>query len=341
LPTPTESPVLKKSVLPQLLGYDQMHTQTCLASVTGDPSMPAQREIKRFVRKCPKLNLFEWYGKHGRGSWTVTRPISNTSKTSINISVDYHPPSITQDVWKAMLRDNRETETQRNERFSTIERAGQTWTGPTADAMAAERVAENEKEEGASISCNEKERHGKLRESRRKARVLSVSTSNSGDNAQLPTPTGSSYSPSPSLKYPPVSPHQSETSVSTVLSSVSSELNSSPPKTSTHWRARSSSGAVTKEKGERQDYFSKSTNTTSGGGSGGSKPGRRRGVSTGAARGGYKKRGLGSDGDPSGSQGTESPRRGRGGARGSGHLFGSGTSGGSHARKAPFRRSSD
>lgn len=60
LPTPAESPVLKaKSVLPQLLDFDQMHTQTCLAtSVIGDPSMPVLREVKRFVRKCPKLNLF-------------------------------------------------------------------------------------------------------------------------------------------------------------------------------------------------------------------------------------------------------------------------------------------
>lgn len=59
LPTPTESPVLKaKSVLPQLLDFDQMHTQTCLASSVGDPSMPALREVKRFVRKCPKLDIF-------------------------------------------------------------------------------------------------------------------------------------------------------------------------------------------------------------------------------------------------------------------------------------------
>jgi hypothetical protein len=57
LPTPTESPVLKaKSVLPQLLDFDQMQTQTCLANPnTGDPSMPLLRDIKRFVRKCPRL----------------------------------------------------------------------------------------------------------------------------------------------------------------------------------------------------------------------------------------------------------------------------------------------
>jgi hypothetical protein len=57
LPTPRESPALKaKSVLPQLLDYDQMNTQTCRSSdLNGDPSMPLLRDVKRFVRKCPKL----------------------------------------------------------------------------------------------------------------------------------------------------------------------------------------------------------------------------------------------------------------------------------------------
>jgi hypothetical protein len=56
LPTPTGTPVLKtKSALPQLLGFDQMQTQTLPASTVGDPSMPLIREVKRFVRKCPKL----------------------------------------------------------------------------------------------------------------------------------------------------------------------------------------------------------------------------------------------------------------------------------------------
>lgn len=246
----------------------------------------------------------------------------------------------------------------KNEWISTVERVGQTWTGPMADTMAAERAAENEKEEGASISSNDKERYGRLREGRRKARVLSVSTSNSGENAQLPTPTGSTYSPSPSLN--PVSPHQSEISVSTALSAVSetvesahsngvdhngsahkrapSEPNSSPiTKTSTHWRTHSSSGAVTKDKGERQDYFGKSTNSSGRGG----KPGRRRGIITSAARGGFKKRGLGSECEPSGSQGTsEYSKRGRGSTRG-GHSFVSGTSGSAQARKAASRQSVD
>lgn len=56
LPTPTGTPIMKsKSALPQLLGFDQMQTQTLPTSTVGDPSMPLMREVKRFVRKCPKL----------------------------------------------------------------------------------------------------------------------------------------------------------------------------------------------------------------------------------------------------------------------------------------------
>ena len=45
-----------KSVLPQLLDFDQMQTQTCLPNDSAsDPSMPLLRDVKRFVRKCLKL----------------------------------------------------------------------------------------------------------------------------------------------------------------------------------------------------------------------------------------------------------------------------------------------
>lgn len=304
------------------------------------------------------MSILEWYGKHGRGSWTVTRPPSNTSKTSINILVDYNPPSIPEDVWQAMLREKSHSEAQKYEWISTAERAGQAWTGPKAEAMAAERAAENEKEEGTSVSCNEKDKHGKYRDGRRKGRMLSVSISNSIDNMQLPTPTSSSYSPSPSLKNPLLSPHQSETSISTALSSVSeavelapstrddhsddhrhspSEPESNSTKASTHWHTRSSSGVPTKDKGERQDYFSKNTHSTTGAGA---KPGRRRGGSSGATKV-FKKRSLGVEGEPSGSHGTESSRRGRGGARGSSHSHISGNSGGTQGRRASSRRPSD
>jgi len=362
LPTPTGTPILKaKSALPQLLGFDQMQTQTLPASTIGDPSMPLMREVKRFVRKCPKLLSLTWYGKRGRGTWTVTRPPSTTSKISINVTVDYIPPSISESVWRTMLREKNETEAEQEESTShTEERAGQAWTGPTADTMAAERAAEVEKEQVAAM--NEKERLGKLREGGRKARTLSVNVSNTSDNAQLPTPTGSSHSRSPILKYSPLSPppSASEYPASTPLSSVSesaesnssngidhsgahvhapSEPNSSPNKTSTHWRTRSTSGVALDDVEDRLDnYFSrKTTGSTS---SDGQRTGKRRGVSNGAGRG-FKKRVSGSEGEATGTRGAEYTRRGRGNARGSSHTAVSGISANGQTRKFSSRRSTD
>jgi hypothetical protein len=291
----------------------------------------------------------------------VTRPPTTTSKISINVAVDYVPPSISETAWNAMLKEKNETEAEQKGWTSTShaeERAGQTWTGPMADAMAAQRAAEAEKEQAAAM--NEKERLGKLREGGRKARALSVNISNPGDNAQLPTPTDSSHSRSPVLKYAPLSPppSASEHSVSTALSSVSestesnssngidhsgahkrapSEPSSSPTK-ATHWRTRSTSGAAPKDKGDRTDYFSsKSTGSTSGGGN---KIGKRRGVPNGAGRG-FKKRASTTEGESTGAHGGDYAKRGRGSARGSGHSSVSGASGSGQTRKFSSRRSTD
>lgn len=287
----------------------------------------------------------------------MTRPPSTTSKISINVSVDYVLPSVSESIWKAMLRDKNETETELKGSTSHIEeRPDQAWTGPVAEAMAAERAAEVEKEQVAA--ANERERLGKLREGGRKARTLSVNVSSSGDNAQLPTPTDSSHSRSPILKYSPLSPPPApEYPLSTALPSVSesaessssngidhsgihirapSEPGLSPKKTPTHWRTRSSSGPVQDVKEDRADYFSGRTSgsTTS---NGGSKTGKRRGIPNGAGRG-FKKRTAPSEGDATATRGADYTRRGRGSARGVGH---SGASGNGQTRKTSSRRSTD
>jgi hypothetical protein len=343
--------------------------------------MPLMREVKRFVRKCPKLislgmditrvfwaaaystPITEWYGKHGRGTWTVTRPPTTTSKISINVAVDYVPPSISEAAWNAMLRQKNEKEAEQKGWTSYAEeRLGQVWIGPMAEVMAAERAAEAEKEQVAAT--NERERLGKLREGGRKVRSLSVNVSNPGDNAQLPTPTDSSHSRSPVMKYTPLSPppSASEFSVSTALSSVSesaesnssngndhigthkrapSEPSSSPVKESMHWRTRSASGTTPKDKGDRSGFFSsKGTSSTS---NGGNKTGKRtRGVPNGAGRG-FKKRtpGTAEGESTSGHGGDNNARRGRGSGRGSGHPSVSGASVVGQTRKPSSRRSID
>ena len=301
--------------------------------------------------------ITEWYGKYGRGTWTVTRPSTTTSKISINVAVDYAPPSISEAAWKSMLRETDEIASEQKGWIPHAEeRAGQAWAGPTADAMAAKRAAETEKEQAAATS----ERLGKSREGGRKARALSVNVSNPGDNAQLPTPTDSSHSRSPVLKYAPLSPppSASEYSVTTALSSVSesaesnssneidhssahkrapSEPSLSPIKTPSHWRTRSASGTAPKDKDDRSDYFSsKGTVSIS---NGGNKTGKRRGAPNGAGRG-IKKRASVTEGESTSGHNGDGARRGRGSARGSGHSSVPRASGGSgQTRKSSSRRS--
>ncbi|KAJ7039262.1 hypothetical protein C8F04DRAFT_323437 [Mycena alexandri] len=208
--TPTESPVLKsKSVLPQLLDFDQMQTQTCHSETPGDPSMPLLREIKRFARKCPQLEVIEWYGKNGRGSWAITRPPSSKA-SALNVSVEYVAPKLIEEVWKAIVREKSIEDAVKRGwgGFAEVERAGHVWIGEAAEAHAAERLAEKEKEEAASPV----ERVGKSRESGKRARMPSVSiSSSSGSDVLLPlTPTTSP------IQHTPLTPPLSDYSVSEV-----------------------------------------------------------------------------------------------------------------------------
>ncbi|KAK7057386.1 hypothetical protein R3P38DRAFT_2840650 [Favolaschia claudopus] len=207
LPTPSASPTLKtKSLLPQLLDLDRIQIQP---ESLGD-SLPLLREIKRFVRKCPRLEIIEWYGKHGRGTWVITRPTS--SKTSVNVAVEHAAPRLSETMWKVIARDRSiEDATKRGwGGFADIERAGHAWTGDTAEAFARERLAaEKEKEEMAALS-SPVERAGKSGESVKRARVPSVSiSSSSGSDFLLPvTPTTSP------TQHTPLTPPLSDLSMS-------------------------------------------------------------------------------------------------------------------------------
>ncbi|KAJ3749130.1 hypothetical protein DFH05DRAFT_1475596 [Lentinula detonsa] len=196
----SEAPILnRKSTLPQM---DQMQTQTCLEKDTGDTSFPLLREVKRFVRKCPKLELLEWYGKIGRGSWIVKRPIHN-SKNSFNVSVNYIPPSISVETWEAIMREDQiQNFFSHNPSWIDKVRPGQDWTGEQAKLMAAS-LAE-EKDEGVEIT---------RRTETRTRRVLSISTSSSStSDINMPsTPSRNSVSPV-DVYSPSTSPLESPTS---------------------------------------------------------------------------------------------------------------------------------
>lgn len=207
-----------------------MQNQTCLASLSvGDPSMPLLRDIKRFVRKCPRLErlgtyrlglskayvsnfLSEWYGKAGRGSWIVSRPPITVSKISINVTVQYLPPRITNEVWKAMLV---EAELQgsrpRSWLWADAEREGQAWADDQATVAAQESdlLADQEKK--------------KMKDAEKRDKLPPISTQSSSSGAILPlTPRKPSHSPL-SSKSSLLTPPYSDTSSSGSAASGSPE----------------------------------------------------------------------------------------------------------------------
>ncbi|KAF5389366.1 hypothetical protein D9757_004373 [Collybiopsis confluens] len=111
-------------------------SQTCPGKGFNDPSLPPLRDVKRFIRKFPKLTLLQWYGKYGRGAWTVKRPTSG-SKLSINVSVDYLSPSLTPELSKEIAREHQIRDFFDRGRFWLEEaRPGQSWTNDQAESLA-------------------------------------------------------------------------------------------------------------------------------------------------------------------------------------------------------------
>ncbi|KAJ7594696.1 hypothetical protein C8J56DRAFT_1023241 [Mycena floridula] len=141
----------------------------------GDPSMPLLRDVKRFVRKCPRLDLLEWYGKTGRGSWIVTRPASVTSKVSINVSIEYVPPTISPEIWSAMEEDSR------RRTWPDVKREGSVWESDRAVELAATYSEEKPATKGKDT---------------KKVRKPSISTSSSSTSDVLMPSTPLQSSPS-------------------------------------------------------------------------------------------------------------------------------------------------
>ncbi|KAF8891680.1 hypothetical protein BD779DRAFT_1512431 [Infundibulicybe gibba] len=206
LPTPKASPVLKsKSVLPQLVDFDQMQNQTCLERHIGDPSMPPLREIRRFVRKFPKLSALEWYGKFGRGLWIITRPPTK-SKISINVSVSYHQPKFTEQQWKLVTANNLFEKILDMSHYNLpIERVGQIWVGERADTFAMELAQQSKKEDYIlSEKCIGNKQRGLP--SKEGASLVVQNPPSVGVNNQ-----SSTYYPHPSLQTCPMTPPHSPT----------------------------------------------------------------------------------------------------------------------------------
>ncbi|KAF7315313.1 hypothetical protein MIND_00045900 [Mycena indigotica] len=195
LPTPSESPIFKsKSTLPPLLDLDQMQAQ--------DPSMPLLRDVKRFVRKCPRLEVLEWSGKNARGYWVVSR-LANASTKSANVSVEYFLPVLDPVVWNAVKREQKIEDALRRGwgGFTDIERLGFVWTGPTAEAFAAERLAAEKERDEATPQIE----RGKPRDSTKRTRLASMSISTTS-----PVTSPTSHAVSPGHQQAPLTPPLSD-----------------------------------------------------------------------------------------------------------------------------------
>nr|GAT57683.1 predicted protein [Mycena chlorophos] len=243
LPTPSESPVLKsKAALPQLPDLDQLQTQ--------DPSMPLLRDVKRFMRKCPRLELLAWCGKNGRGSWVMTRPFSK----STSAAVEYQPPRIEDEVWEAVKREQSIQDAMKRGwgGFTEIERSGSTWTGATAEAYAIQRLAaEKEKEEATSPV-----ERTKPRDPTKRTRLSSVSTS----------ATGVSPETSPVQQQTPLTPPMSERG-SSEEPIISRTRSVSEPRPKQQNRQRTPSASTSGGRGKQQQRERGASNSTRGGSS--------------------------------------------------------------------------
>ncbi|KZT57706.1 hypothetical protein CALCODRAFT_268901 [Calocera cornea HHB12733] len=76
LPTPTASPVKRGAYttirLPEPPTPPMESSPVAVTSPT-DPALPSPRDVKKLAKKCDKLEILEWYGHSGRGSWSIDR----------------------------------------------------------------------------------------------------------------------------------------------------------------------------------------------------------------------------------------------------------------------------
>ncbi|KAF8513016.1 hypothetical protein BU17DRAFT_95752 [Hysterangium stoloniferum] len=236
--TPAASPVRRRTSLPSpvtdfasqvFVADDSKHGEQ------ADPSLPPIRDVKRFVKKCPRLTELEWYGRNGRGRWLVSRSVA-TSKINTNVSVKYYPPLATQNAWnRAILEKNAMDAIHAGSTFShNIERNGQAWTGPKAEQFFVQRTAEKDREDVAAAN----DRAGR---SNGNGKRCSISLTSPSGNISLNTDRKSNNSVSPVMPYTPLSPRmQSEPFTDLVTVSTNAEAPSSSSPQSTPPRGTSS-----------------------------------------------------------------------------------------------------
>ncbi|KAG8687361.1 peroxin, partial [Ceratobasidium sp. 395] len=137
----------------QSFGAGNMNEQMETAGV--DAVLPPLRDVRKFVRRCPKLVLLEWFGRTARGSWIAHR---EDAKSVASVKVEYVPPVIVDDdgLGGALSGINAGYG---GHNIGLHPREGAEWTGTEAEA-AAEAVRDYEAERDAEI---EREKEAKRR----------------------------------------------------------------------------------------------------------------------------------------------------------------------------------
>ncbi|KAG8740601.1 peroxin [Ceratobasidium sp. 428] len=137
----------------QSFGAGNMNEQMETAGV--DAVLPPLRDVRKFVRRCPKLVLVEWFGRTARGSWIAHR---EDAKSVASVKVEYVPPVIVDDdgLGGALSGINAGYG---GHHIGLHPREGAEWTGTEAEA-AAEAVRDYEAERDAEI---EREKEAKRR----------------------------------------------------------------------------------------------------------------------------------------------------------------------------------
>ncbi|CAE6508857.1 unnamed protein product [Rhizoctonia solani] len=131
------------------------NTNEVLDHATLDALVPPLREVRKFMRRCPKLVLLEWFGRTGRGAWVAHR---EDAKSVAGIKVEYQPPCADESTWPSS--------------FLGAPRKDAEWAGAEADA-AAEAVREYEAERDGEIEREKEARRKSSAAGRKRGATVS------------------------------------------------------------------------------------------------------------------------------------------------------------------------
>ncbi|QRW08089.1 hypothetical protein RhiLY_07088 [Ceratobasidium sp. AG-Ba] len=149
----TQSPVTPGGSLGGVQSFGAGNTNEQMDTAAADTVLPPLRDVRKFMRRSPKLVLLEWFGRTARGSWIAHR---EDAKSVASVKVEYVPPVPDEDGFWGTAAARLHVVNGAVAKTGLVAREGAAWTGPEAEAAAAaaqdyeaERDAEIEREKEA------------------------------------------------------------------------------------------------------------------------------------------------------------------------------------------------